>query len=43
MYHAGKKSHKTNNDDMIDEIVSEVERKAAEVRAEREGASEAAE
>ena len=43
MYHAGKKSGKTNNEDMIEEIVSEVERKAAEVRAERESASEAAE
>ncbi|MEP6343837.1 MAG: flavodoxin-dependent (E)-4-hydroxy-3-methylbut-2-enyl-diphosphate synthase [Maricaulaceae bacterium] len=36
MYHAGKKSGKTNNEDMIEEIVSEVERKAVEVRAERE-------
>lgn len=43
MYHAGKKSHKTNNEDMIDEIVTEVERKAAEVREQREAASEAAE
>ena len=38
MYHAGKKSGKTNNEDMIDEIVNEVERKAAEVRDAREAA-----
>ena len=41
MYHAGKKTGKTNNDDMIEEIVNEVERKAAEVREARE--AEAAE
>jgi (E)-4-hydroxy-3-methylbut-2-enyl-diphosphate synthase len=38
MYHAGKKTGKTNNDDMIEEIVTEVERKAAEVRDAREAA-----
>ena len=38
MYHAGKKTGKTNNDDMIEEIVKEVERKAAEVREAREAA-----
>lgn len=32
MYHAGKKSGKTDNVDMIDEIVAGVEAKAAEVR-----------
>ena len=43
MYHAGKKTGKTNNDDMIEEIVNEVERKAAEVREAREAEAEAAE
>ena len=43
MYHAGKKTGKTNNDDMIEEIVNEVERKAAEVREARESEAEAAE
>jgi (E)-4-hydroxy-3-methylbut-2-enyl-diphosphate synthase len=36
MYHAGKKTGKTDNIDMIDEIVAGVEAKAAEVRAERD-------
>ena len=43
MYHAGKKTGKTNNDDMIEHIVTEVERKAAEVREAREAEAEAAE
>lgn len=37
MYHAGKKSGKTDNVDMIDEIVEAVEAKAEVVRAERDG------
>ncbi|GLQ22232.1 4-hydroxy-3-methylbut-2-en-1-yl diphosphate synthase (flavodoxin) [Algimonas ampicilliniresistens] len=37
MYHAGKKSGKTDNIDMIDEIVEAVEAKAEVVRAERDG------
>lgn len=37
MYHAGKKSGKTDNVDMIDEIVAGVEAKAELVRAERDG------
>ncbi|WP_189497800.1 flavodoxin-dependent (E)-4-hydroxy-3-methylbut-2-enyl-diphosphate synthase [Algimonas arctica] len=36
MYHAGKKTGKTDNIDMIDEIVAGVEAKAEEVRAARE-------
>jgi len=35
MYHAGKKSHKTNNEDMIEEIVAEVEKRAELLRAEK--------
>jgi len=37
MYHAGKKTGKTNNDDMIDEIVAEVEKRAEALRAEKVG------
>lgn len=37
MYHAGKKSGKTDNVDMIDEIVAGVEAKAEEVREQRDG------
>ena len=37
MYHAGKKSGKTDNTDMIEEIVEAVEAKAVVVRAERDG------
>ena len=37
MYHAGKKSGKTDNTDMIKEIVEAVEAKAVVVRAERDG------
>lgn len=36
MYHAGKKTGKTDNIDMIDEIVAGVEAKAQEVRAQRD-------
>jgi (E)-4-hydroxy-3-methylbut-2-enyl-diphosphate synthase len=36
MYHAGKKTGKTDNVDMIDEIVAGVEAKAVEVREQRE-------
>ncbi|GLQ21079.1 flavodoxin-dependent (E)-4-hydroxy-3-methylbut-2-enyl-diphosphate synthase [Algimonas porphyrae] len=38
MYHAGKKSGKTDNDDMIAEIVEAVEARAEVLRAERDGA-----
>jgi (E)-4-hydroxy-3-methylbut-2-enyl-diphosphate synthase len=41
MYMAGKPDHKVSNDDMIEHIVGEVEKKAAEMRALRE-AGEAA-
>jgi (E)-4-hydroxy-3-methylbut-2-enyl-diphosphate synthase len=37
MYHAGKKTGKTDNIDMVDEIVAGVEAKAEEVRAARDG------
>jgi len=37
MYHAGKKTGKTDNVDMIDEIVAGVEAKAVEVREQRDG------
>lgn len=37
MYHAGKKSGKTDNDDMIAEIVEAVEARAEVLRAERDG------
>ncbi len=37
MYHAGKKSHKTNNEDMIEEIVAEVEKRAEALRVEKAG------
>ena len=33
MYHAGVKTGKTDNDDMVDDIVSKVEARAAELRA----------
>ena len=38
VYLAGKQSHKMTNDRMIDHIVEQVERKAAEIEAERAGA-----
>jgi (E)-4-hydroxy-3-methylbut-2-enyl-diphosphate synthase len=41
VYLAGKQSHKLSNDQMIDHIVEQVERKAAEI--ERQSAAEAAE
>lgn len=36
MYHAGKKTGKTDNDDMIADIVRSVEERAEVLRAERE-------
>ena len=43
VYLAGKKSHAMSNDQMIDHIVEEVEKKAAELEAERSAAAQAAE
>jgi (E)-4-hydroxy-3-methylbut-2-enyl-diphosphate synthase len=43
VYLAGKKSHAMTNDQMIDHIVGEVEKKAAELEAERSAAAQAAE
>jgi len=43
MYHAGVKTGKTDNKDMIDDIVRAVEAKAEAVRAERDALGEAAE
>ncbi|WP_417741637.1 flavodoxin-dependent (E)-4-hydroxy-3-methylbut-2-enyl-diphosphate synthase [Salipiger sp.] len=43
VYLAGKASHKMSNDQMIDHIVEEVEKKAAQIEAEAETAAEAAE
>ncbi|AXQ93778.1 flavodoxin-dependent (E)-4-hydroxy-3-methylbut-2-enyl-diphosphate synthase [Cereibacter azotoformans] len=43
VYLAGKQSHKLGNERMIDEIVSMVERRAAEIEAEKSAAAEAAE
>ena len=43
MYHAGVKTGKTDNADMVDDIVRAVEAKAAAIRAEREGLADAAE
>ena len=43
MYHAGAKTGKTDNADMIEEIVAAVEGKAEQVRAARDGLAEAAE
>ena len=42
MYAAGKKTGKTDNDDMVADIVSKVEERAAAIKAER-AALEAAE
>ena len=42
MYSAGKKTGKTDNDDMVDDIVAKVEERAAVLKAERD-ALEAAE
>jgi len=35
MYNAGKKTGKTDNDDMVDDIVKQVEQRAAVLKAER--------
>ena len=43
VYLAGKQSHKLSNDQMIDHIVEQVERKAVELEAEQAAAVEAAE
>jgi (E)-4-hydroxy-3-methylbut-2-enyl-diphosphate synthase len=43
VYLAGKQSHKLSNDAMIDHIVEQVERKAAEIEAEAAAAERAAE
>ena len=43
MYHAGKKTGKTDNAEMIDEIVGAVEAKAADLRAARGALADAAE
>ncbi len=43
VYLAGKQSHKLSNDEMIDHIVEQVERKAAEIEAEQAAAEQAAE
>lgn len=40
VYLAGKQSHKQNNEDMIEHIVEQVEKKAAELEAERAFAAE---
>ncbi|MDJ0629044.1 MAG: flavodoxin-dependent (E)-4-hydroxy-3-methylbut-2-enyl-diphosphate synthase [Rhodobacter sp.] len=43
VYLAGKQSHKLSNDQMIDHIVEQVERKAAEIEADKAAAEQAAE
>jgi len=43
VYLAGKASHKMSNDQMIEHIVEEVEKKAAEIEAQEPGAAQAAE
>jgi (E)-4-hydroxy-3-methylbut-2-enyl-diphosphate synthase len=43
VYLAGKQDHKTGNAGMIDHIVELVEKRAAELEAEREAAAKAAE
>ncbi|MGR3465380.1 flavodoxin-dependent (E)-4-hydroxy-3-methylbut-2-enyl-diphosphate synthase [Limimaricola sp.] len=43
VYLAGKQSHRMSNDQMIDHIVEQVEKKAAEIEARDKAASEAAE
>ena len=40
VYLAGKQSHKQSNVDMVDHIVAQVERKAAELEAQSEVAAE---
>ena len=36
MYNAGKKTGKTDNDDMVEDIVKQVEERAAVLKAERD-------
>ncbi|NNF71375.1 MAG: flavodoxin-dependent (E)-4-hydroxy-3-methylbut-2-enyl-diphosphate synthase [Rhodobacteraceae bacterium] len=43
VYLAGKQSHKLSNEEMVDHIVEQVERKAAEIEAEAAAAEQAAE
>ena len=43
VYLAGKQSHKMTNDRMVDHIVEEVEKKAAEIEAARAAEAQAAE
>ena len=43
VYLAGKQSHKLSNDEMIEHIVEQVEKKAAEIEAEASAAGQAAE
>ena len=43
VYLAGKQSHRMSNDQMVDHIVEEVEKKAAEIEARERAAAEAAE
>ncbi|WP_425050245.1 flavodoxin-dependent (E)-4-hydroxy-3-methylbut-2-enyl-diphosphate synthase [Psychromarinibacter sp. S121] len=43
VYLAGKQSHKMSNDQMVDHIVEEVEKKAAQIEAEAAAAEQAAE
>ena len=43
VYLAGKQSHKLSNEQMIEHIVEQVERKAAEIEAARAAEVEAAE
>ena len=43
VYLAGKQSHKLSNDQMIEHIVEQVEKKAAEIEAEASAAGKAAE
>ena len=43
VYLAGKQSHKLSNDQMVDHIVEQVEKKAAELEAERTAEAQAAE
>jgi (E)-4-hydroxy-3-methylbut-2-enyl-diphosphate synthase len=43
VYLAGKQSHKMSNEEMIDHIVEQVEKKAEELEAERAAGAQAAE
>jgi (E)-4-hydroxy-3-methylbut-2-enyl-diphosphate synthase len=40
VYLAGKQSHKQSNEDMVDHIVEQVEKKAAELEAQKDVAAE---